>query len=100
MYKTMGSGNNETGKEITRSFDIDAAVVDTIYGTRGRIKSACLLLACPDQIPNYHDRYILLKVFYDIREDLGVSPSWGAELIGIFYIPVTDLPSLIAGSFC
>lgn len=28
----MGSGNNETGKKITRSFDTDAAaVVDTIF---------------------------------------------------------------------
>jgi len=31
MYKMTGSGNNETGKKITCSFDIDAAVVDTIY---------------------------------------------------------------------
>lgn len=77
--------------KITRSFDIDAAVEDTIYGTRGRIKSACLLLACSDQIL-YYDRYILLWILYNIRgfAKLGCGP-----LIGIFCTPVIALPSLV-----
>lgn len=34
-YKMMGSGTNNTKKKkITRSFDIDSAMVGSIYGTR------------------------------------------------------------------
>lgn len=76
-------------KKITHLFDIEAATVDTIYGTRGRIKSTCLLLACSGQIL-YHDRFnILLWMFYNIFEYLGVSVSFsrGADMITmpIFY---------------
>jgi len=34
IYKMMGSGTNNTKKKITRSFDIDAAMVGSIYVTR------------------------------------------------------------------
>lgn len=80
-----------TTKKLTRSFDIDAAVVDTIYGARGRIKSPCLLfkynspwsVLCFGQILNY-DRY---RCFVTFGRTGFALLSWG-DLIGAYFINI------------